>query len=143
MPGIGTVELDAEKLRAFADLGDDGTPLHMLNLLRFREQADYAGHPEQDPCSGREAYRRYIELAQPLIEEVAGVRIVVLGAWSGTLIAPDDEHWDDVLLAEYPERRRFLEALTSERYQEIVFHRYAALADSRLIGFRGDASFLG
>lgn len=32
------------------------TPIFMVNLLRYREQADYGDRPTAAPCSGREAY---------------------------------------------------------------------------------------
>jgi len=42
----------------------------MLNLLRFREVADYAASPELaplEPISGREAYQKYIDLTLPFL----------------------------------------------------------------------------
>lgn len=134
-----TVDFQPDLVDAFRALPDDGGPVSMLNLLRFRERADYTGHPEQAPCSGREAYGRYMELALPIVESAAG-SIVFMGTCFGRLIAPEDEHWDDMLLLEYPTRGPFIEAVTSERYGEISFHRTAALLDSRIIGFNGGRS---
>lgn len=131
-----TVEFQSDLMQRLLDAPDDGGPISMLNLLRFREQADYSGHPEQAPCSGRDAYRRYLELAMPIVE-AAGGRIVFMGTCLGKLIAPDDEHWDDLLLLDYPTRKPFLEALRSAPYRAVAFHRSAALLDSRLVGFRG------
>ena len=43
----------------------------MLNLLRFREVADYSLNPElapAGPISGREAYQKYIDHTLPILE---------------------------------------------------------------------------
>ena len=133
---MGSVEIEAGACEAFAQLPNDDGPISMLNLLRFRDAADYSAPPEQTSCSGREAYRRYIALAMPIVQAVGG-RVIFMGSYVGSVIAPANEEWDDMLLVEYPSRRHFAEALTSAAYRAVVFHRTAALCDSRLIGFRG------
>lgn len=137
-----SVEFDSDLIDAFDALPDDGSPLLMLNLLRFRERADYAGHPEEPPRSGVEAYRHYIGLAMPIVENANG-RIVMMGTHLATLISPGQERWNDVLLLEYPTRKPFIEAIRCEAYRKVSYHRTAALLDSRLIAFRpGRTSFL-
>lgn len=130
------VEFDAELIRAFSELPDDGGRILMLNLLRFRERADYAAYPHEPARSGVEAYRHYIGLAIPIVEAAAG-RIVMTGTHLATLIAPHEERWDDLLLLEYPTRMPFIEAMQSEAYRQVAYHRTAALLDSRLIAFLG------
>ena len=44
-----------EQLAAFAEQMPDDAPILMLNLLRYREAADYPADSEHAPCSGREA----------------------------------------------------------------------------------------
>ena len=134
-----TVIFDEPDLaKTFAGSVDDGGPVCMLNLLRYRAQADYAGHPEQPRRSGREAYQRYMELAFPIIGKV-GIRMVFMGSCLAHVIAPPAERWDDMLLVEYPTRGVFVAALSAPDYRAVVFHRTAALQDSRLIAFRGGA----
>ena len=136
------VEFDHDLINAFDALPDDGSPLLMLNLLRFRDRADYSGHPQEPSRSGLEAYRHYIGLAMPIVENANG-RIVMMGTHLATLISPDEERWDDLLLLEYPKRKPFIEAMRCEAYRRISHHRTAALLDSRLIALRGGtASFL-
>ncbi|MFN2134924.1 MAG: DUF1330 domain-containing protein, partial [Candidatus Promineifilaceae bacterium] len=56
-------------------------PVVMLNLLRFREVADYSAVPDlapPQPISGQEAYQRYIDLTRPFLIETGG-EIVLLG----------------------------------------------------------------
>ena len=50
------------------------------------------------------------------------------------LIAPEQEHWDEVLLVRYPSPEAFLAMLADPEYRAATIHRTAALADSRLIG---------
>ena len=37
----------------------EDTPIVMINLLRYRERAAYPEGSGAEPCSGRDAYRRY------------------------------------------------------------------------------------
>ncbi len=120
-------QLDALKQRA-----DDSNPITMLNLLRYRTAADYTGHPDATPCSGKAAYARYAEQAVACVESYGG-RIVFTGGAHMMAIGPEDEHWDDVLLVEYPSTQAFLDMAASEHYQAFAYHRTAAIEDSRLV----------
>jgi uncharacterized protein (DUF1330 family) len=103
-------------------------PVFMLNLLRFKEQADGidAG------VSGLEAYERYGRATGPFLEAVGG-RVLQAVETRQTVIGPEAPEWDMVLLVEYPSRAKFLEMATNPEYLKIHEHREAALADSRLI----------
>ena len=118
-------------------LASEGT-VTMLNLLKYRDSADYSGHPDETPCSGRAAYERYKKHAIPLVEEYGG-RVIVAGAALATIIGPTEKNWDDVVLAEYPSIKAFVEMASSEKYQSFAYHRTAAVADSRLIPIRTSA----
>ena len=87
---------------------------------------------DAEPCSGREAYGRYGEVAQAQIAAVGG-RIRWAGSIFSAVIAPDEETWDDAVLVEYPSRHAFLEMIAKPAYQAAAPHRTAALLDSRLI----------
>ncbi|ROU02127.1 DUF1330 domain-containing protein [Marinobacter sp. R17] len=110
-------------------------PVVMLNLLRFREDAEYADEDNESPCSGREAYARYSKLALNQLAKVEA-RPEWVGEATVPVIAPDDEDWDEVLLVRYPSAQAFLSMVSDPEYQAIVHHRTAALADSRLIAMR-------
>ena len=124
------VDPTPESVGAFAQRAPDDTPLVMLNLLRFREVADYPEAEQQ--VSGREAYARYGELVQPFLAAVGG-RLEWQGAAHEPLIAPDEERWDACLLVRYPSKAAFLEMVMNPEYQAITVHRTAALSDSRLV----------
>ncbi len=108
------------------------TPVTMLNLLRFRERAEYAAAAAQPERSGRAAYGEYSRAVSPLLAGVGG-RVVWGGKGRHALIAPADERWDEILLVEYPSTAAFAAMVTSPEYKAIVFHRTAALEDSRLV----------
>ena len=68
----------------------------MLNLLRFRDVADYSADPQlapDEPISGAEAYRRYADHTMPFLI-VSGGEVVVdgaLGPRHGARRGSDDE----------------------------------------------------
>lgn len=109
----------------------------MLNLLMFRDIADYSDHPDEIPCSGEEAYNRYANTAVQLLKLVGG-RLVFVGKMEEPVIGPVEERWDRVAVVEYPSIKAFLEMINSDKYQLIAYHRTAALIDSRLIPIIGD-----
>jgi uncharacterized protein (DUF1330 family) len=123
---------DAGHIDALMTAGADDTPVVMLNLLRYRERAAYPDGFDAAPCSGREAYARYAAVALTKVAE-AGGRVLWGGSARASVIAPAGEHWDDVVLVEYPSRRAFLEMVVRPDYLAAAPHRTAALADSRLI----------
>jgi uncharacterized protein (DUF1330 family) len=110
----------------------DGEPVVMINLLRYREQADYGGRADIEPCSGSEAYRRYMKQAFAFVTGVGG-SLVWQGAPKAVLIGPSQERWDLALLVRYPSKAAFLAMVSDPAYQAITVHRTAALEDSRLI----------
>lgn len=75
-------------------------PVAMLNLLRFREVADYSATPElapPTPISGADAYDRYIAHTMPYLTASRG-EVLFLGEGGRFLIGPNDESWDRVML---------------------------------------------
>lgn len=132
---MGSIEPSPRDIQAFLEATDESSPIVMINLLRYREQAAYStsvAEENAEPCTGREAYARYGQGVAPLLAKV-GARLVFGGSVASTVIAPADESWDDAVLVEYPSRNAFIEMTSSADYQAISFHRTAALADSRLI----------
>lgn len=107
----------------------------MLNLLKFRQWADYSNVEQLKPANeitGEEAYQLYMESILPLFNK-AGTRIVYYGKSKSFLIGPDNEHWDAVLLVEYESVSKFMELVQDEDYLKNAGHRTAALEDSRLL----------
>jgi hypothetical protein len=107
----------------------------MLNLLRFREVADYTGFPDLkpgQPISGREAYQKYIDHTLPFLRESGG-DMRFLGEGGKYFIGPQDERWDLVMLIQQSSLTGFMEFASNESYIAGLGHRNAALEDSRLL----------
>jgi uncharacterized protein (DUF1330 family) len=107
----------------------------MLNLLRFRDVADYSDTPElapEKPISGREAYQNYIDLTLPHLQESGG-DLLFLGEGGTYLIGPQDERWDVMMLVQQRSLQHFMAFADHEAYLAGLGHRMAALADSRLL----------
>ena len=124
MPAIEPTAAQLERLGSSAHSG----PVVMLNLLRFREQAE----GESGGGSGAEAYARYGAAVTAHLERV-GARVLLAAAAEECVIGPEEGEWDLVLAVEYPSRGAFLEMISDPDYLKIHEHRAAALADSRLI----------
>lgn len=102
-------EINAELIASLPDKG----PVVMVNMLRLRDRA---------------AYRRYSELAMPLIKARGGT---VLWAGNGEAVAfgePQEDRWDYVVLVRYPSRAAFLEMVRSPEYATANTHREQAVA---------------
>jgi uncharacterized protein (DUF1330 family) len=128
-----TVDISPEAVLAAARRIPSDLPIVMINLLRFRERADYGRRMDIAPCSGKEAYyQRYAPVATPLVQAEGG-RVFWLGNILAPVVAPNDEQWDDIILVEYPSFACLQRLFANPQYQAIVFHRTAALEDSRLI----------
>jgi uncharacterized protein (DUF1330 family) len=125
-----TINPTLAEMEAFERATPDSQPIVMLNLLKFRDLADYAAGG-----TGREAYERYSQAVLPLLLK-AGGKPLWLGEARAGVIVPDGESWDEVLLVHYPSRAAFLQMVKSDAYQRIMHHRTAALSDSRLIETR-------
>lgn len=107
----------------------------MLNLLRFREHADYSETPELAPIetiSGEKAYQLYIKHTLPYLEKSGG-EIVFMGNGGNFLVGPSDERWDAVLLIRRKSIESFMAFTKDEDYLKGIGHRTAALEDSRLL----------
>lgn len=137
------IHLDQSAATAFfGPEGPDG-PITMLNLLRFRDNADYGPFPElapEVPISGRRAYALYSENTLPLLQ-AAGGEVVMAGPAHGFLIGPPEPRWDHVLVVRYPSKDVFRSFTSNPEYLAGVGHRTAALADSRLLPITADHSF--
>jgi uncharacterized protein (DUF1330 family) len=103
---------------------EDG-PFVMVNLLKFKEKADY-GDGKASGITGREAYERYSSKMVKLVEK-AGGRMIYAGRAVRMMIGVADPMWDVVGLIEYPSRAAFLSIAQSPEFHEIERHRLAGL----------------
>jgi uncharacterized protein (DUF1330 family) len=127
-----TVSPTRKSLARLMDTFPKNTPVVMVNLLRFRDRALYPKGSTFEECSGRQAYKRYMETAMKKLSEVGARPIWMSKAFAG-VIAPEDEVWDQVFLVKYPSVEAFMNMLKMPEYLAATVHREAALMDSRLI----------
>jgi len=107
---------------------DDESPIVMVNLLRFKEQADGI----DEGMSGAEAYATYGANIQPYLEGVGG-QVLLAVACEESIIGPEAAGWDMVILVQYPSRQAFVKMITDPGYLKEHEHRTAGLAETRLI----------
>jgi uncharacterized protein (DUF1330 family) len=121
--------------QAFKDLPRD-RPINMLNLLRYRELAEYpAGHEHAGKgWSGRRAYEEYGHTSGAIFRRLGG-RIIWRGTFETMVTGPEGERWDDAFIAHYPDAGAFFAMIKDPAYQQAVVNRTAALVDSRLVRF--------
>lgn len=110
---------------------DSDSPVVMLNLLKFREQAVYPDGRATD-LTGRQAYDRYAAPMQNLIEGGGG-RVLFGGNIASLVIGEVDDLWDTCVLVEYPSAAAFAAIVMSPEVAEIGLHRAAGLEGQLLI----------
>jgi len=133
----GYVDPSRENWQAFKDLPRD-QPIHMLNLIKFRDLAEYPeGHPNHGTgLTGREAYAIYLEGFQRVVAN-DGAAMVWEAPMECVVTGPAGE-WDEAFVMGYPNSGIFMAMVKNEEYiRDVVAHRSAAVADSRLIRFGG------
>jgi hypothetical protein len=138
------LEPTMEQGRAFMTCGIASSVV-MLNLLRFRETADYSQAPELSPTapiSGAEAFQKYIDHTLPYLKESGG-ELLFLGAGGAFLIGPSDERWDLAMLVRQSSPESFVAFNSNAAYLAGLGHRLAALEDSRLLPLVETRSPLG
>jgi uncharacterized protein (DUF1330 family) len=117
-----------ETWRAFRADNRPG-PIHMLNLIRLRERAEYA---DGRLASGLEAYAEYSRISAAPARAL-GMSIAWRGGFELMMIGPVAEHWDHCFVAEYPEVEAFINLMRHPEYREAMIHRQAGVEDSRLV----------
>jgi uncharacterized protein (DUF1330 family) len=114
-----------EQLAGFLE-GDTETPIKMVNLLKFKDKAEYEDGRETN-LSGKEAYKIYADEVLGHLERVGG-KSVFFGEVQRLMLGEVEELWDWVAIAEYPSRKAMLEMIMNSEYQKSEEHRSAGLA---------------
>ena len=114
-----------KQMEEFLEEGND-EPIFMVNLLKFKEKAEYPDKRETD-LTGREAYAIYGAEVVKHLEKVGGKPIFgsdVIRLMLGEV----EELWDQVAIAMYPNRKAMLKMISDPDYIESAQHRVAGLA---------------
>ena len=114
-----------ERMAAMAEPGPDG-PIFMVNLLTFKERAEYEDGRETD-LTGREAYNLYGAAVFGILPDY-GAEPVFMGDVTFLSLGQVEELWDEVAIVKYPNRAALLAMSTSAEWQAASVHRTAGLA---------------
>lgn len=134
---INQVTPSSEQSQAFFGGVDEG-PFVMVNLLKFKDKAEYPDGSDAD-VPGAAAYLRYATAVRAFIEKVGGTTGYA-GPVTGLMLGEIEELWDMVALAQYPSLAAMKDMLRDPGYQAISVHRTAGLAGQLNIKTRGTLS---
>lgn len=109
---------------------DDG-PIYMVNLMKYKEVAEYANAEGQPAVSGREADDQYNPAS---ILNKIGAAIVFVGDVTSMHVGTDD--WDRVAVVRYPTRRSFVEMQSRKDFSEKHVHKAAGMLRTTIVACR-------
>jgi uncharacterized protein (DUF1330 family) len=115
---------DPKQIEEMMAEGPEG-PIFMVNLLKFKDKAEYADGRETS-LTGREAYNIYAKEVSKLLKTFDG-EAIFWGDTTSILLGQVDELWDEVAIARYPSRGHLWKMSTSPEWQAISVHREAGL----------------
>jgi uncharacterized protein (DUF1330 family) len=107
--------------------GPADAPITIINFFKLR--------PVAGEGSGLQAMMSYAAVSGPALSKVGG-RFLVSGPFEGTFMG-DDEDWDLVAIASYPDREALLALLDDADYREAWRHRVAAVERQKVLIARG------
>lgn len=132
-PRYGTVDREYGRLLATTPPDEDG-PVWMVNLMKYREVADYEPGSDgaAESISGREADERYTP--RDALDAI-GARILFSGDVERQLLG-DDPIWDRVAVVRYPTRRSFIDMQARDDFRRDHVHKDAGMDRTFVIGCR-------
>lgn len=125
MKVTNSVRPNEAQLQGFTEPGPDG-PIYMVNLLKFKEKAEYEDGRETD-LTGEQAYAIYGAGVSKLLTEVGGAAMFSANV-ERLMLGEVEDLWDKVAIAMYPSRGAMMDMMRSPKMQEIGIHRAAGLA---------------
>jgi uncharacterized protein (DUF1330 family) len=106
-----------------------GGAIALVNFFKLRATARYEDG-RSEPATGVDAMLRYAATSGRCLEAVGG-RFLLQGLPAGVLWGDDDE-WDLVVVAEYPDSDAFFRLLADPDYEQAFVHRRAAVERQRV-----------
>ena len=114
-----------EQMDGFLE-GDDNSPISMVNLLKFKDKAEYEDGRDTN-LTGAEAYAIYGKEVVEHLKSV-GAEWIYSGDVTRLMLGDIEELWDMVAIARYPSKKAMLDMIMSPEYIESSIHRTAGLA---------------
>jgi uncharacterized protein (DUF1330 family) len=113
-----------EQMEGFLE-GDSEAPIAMINLLKFREKAQYEDGRDTD-LTGEQAYALYMDEVVGHLKKVGG-EVSFGGSINRLMLGEVEELWDKTFIAKYPSKKAMLKMVTDPDYLESNKHRVAGL----------------
>ena len=137
MATLNALDPTPEQIKAFLAHSKADQPVHMLNLLKFKDKAEYqAGTSEaSENLTGREAYGRYAKGFGAMLksQNIPGVSTIFGGNANAFLIGEGQGEWDAVAIIKYDNAAAMFKAVSNDDYKAIHYHRRAGLSGQLLI----------
>jgi len=125
MPRYGT--MNHEYLATWFERDDPGGPMWALNLMKYRDVADY-GDGRETTLTGAQADDVYAPHEQL---RAVGSRIVLVAPVVHQLVG-DDTVWDRIAIAQYATRMAMIEMNMRDDFQDAHVHKEAGM-DSTIV----------
>ena len=116
---------NAERVEQMMQPGPD-SPIYMINLLKFKEYAEYEDGRETD-LSGYDAYQLYGNAVAKILRSFNG-EFVFAGDVTFLSLGQVEDLWDEVAIVKYGSRADLLAMSTSDEWREVSAHRTAGLS---------------
>ena len=120
-----SVHPSKEQMEGFLE-GDTEAPIAMINLLKFKEKAEYEDGRDTD-LTGEQAYAIYGKEVVEHLKKVGG-KISFGGSINRLMLGEVEELWDTTFIAKYPSKKAMLKMIKDPDYLESNKHRVAGLA---------------
>ena len=117
-----------EQMKGFFEEDSDNRPIFMINLLKFKDKAEYKDGRETS-LSGREAYALYGKIMEKHLIEIGG-ELIFKSKVTRITVGKVDELWDAVAIAKWPSKKIMGENMmpSDPELLEGYQHREAGLA---------------
>ena len=117
-----------DQMRGFFETATDNEPIYMVNLLKFKDKAEYKDGRKTE-LTGREAYKIYAEFVKKHLQNIGGDLILHTDV-TRMAVGQVEELWDVVAIAKWPSRQIMGENMVPNdpTYLEAYQHREAGLA---------------
>ena len=128
----GTIDPSAEQIRNLLSGNLEG-PFHFVNLIAFKEVADYPADHElaSHQLSGADAYDKYGAVALSQVTKRGG-RLITLNNIEKKVVG-DSRGWHRIATMEYRNIDAFTDMLMDPEYQAALVHRESGLEATEVL----------
>ncbi|MEM9342276.1 MAG: hypothetical protein AAGA87_04470 [Pseudomonadota bacterium] len=140
---VGTTWADEEEFEAFLR-SDDGRPFVMINLMEYRETAEYPEdyQPETD-MAGKEAGVLYGQAVLPQLLLRGSYPVARATRYNTIINSVGDTagEFESFAMVRYRSRRDLIDMLASDAFSEANLHKWASLENTLVAPSNNNASF--